>query len=41
MALRDAFNPAHNWSFHPDDVRTWFEQAKFENVRLVKVTISI
>jgi|SRR5208282_1187634 len=32
----DAFNPTYNWGFHPDNVRIWFEQAKFEDIRLVK-----
>jgi 2-polyprenyl-3-methyl-5-hydroxy-6-metoxy-1,4-benzoquinol methylase len=32
----DAFNPRYNWSFHHDEVKHWFKEAGFENMKLVK-----
>jgi SAM-dependent methyltransferase len=32
----NAFNPTFNWSFHHNDVKKWFEDAGFRDIRLVK-----
>ncbi len=32
----DAFNPRYNWGFHEKEVKGWFENAGFDDVRLVK-----
>jgi len=31
----DAFNPQYNWSFHHNEVKKWFKQLGFEDIRLV------
>jgi trans-aconitate methyltransferase len=32
----DAFNPRYNWSFHHNEVKRWFKEAGFKDVKLVK-----
>jgi 2-polyprenyl-3-methyl-5-hydroxy-6-metoxy-1,4-benzoquinol methylase len=32
----DAFNPQYNWSYHQNDVKKWFKETGFKDIRLVK-----
>ena len=32
----DALNPQHNWSYFPKDIRNWFREEGFKNIKLTQ-----
>jgi 2-polyprenyl-3-methyl-5-hydroxy-6-metoxy-1,4-benzoquinol methylase len=32
----DAFNPEYNWSYEPEEIKRWFKEEGFKEIRLIK-----